>query len=347
MKLVLTLAFIAFLCSCGRAQINLDKLPRDISNVAFIKGKTGFLIDSLTIRTSLDTFPYGFAFISDTLLLDISIFHPVDELIVETFAEGHPFGRHSCWIDAPSADVHLSIAAGRTVIDSVGLSPMDRWFRKEVDLIRLSGNLTAAKSNLGRAILNNQDLLMCANFIGAFQDLPNLTRPDILWLKSTLNSELRSVKRHPWFASLLARQKAMQSNLRRKLKKYELSDQRGKVVELTIPKKQFFVLNFYDARLSDARRDHLYLKEILLTDSVFSRVPVISIARGDYVDGWLNYVKEGDFPWPHYLDYKPDLYDQMALFPASTYVLLNRKNQIEGLYDNLRQLTAALQWRKL
>ncbi len=97
--------------------------------------------------------------------------------------------------------------------------------------------------------------------------------------------------------------------------------------------------------MSDARRDHLYLKEMLLTDSVFSRVPVISIARGDYVDGWLNYVKEGDFPWPHYLDYKPDLYDQMALFRASTYVLLNRKNQIDGLYANLRQLAMSLEGR--
>jgi len=350
MRFIFTLALLTFLCTCGRAQNGTDKLPRDISSIAFIKGKTGFLIDSLTIRTSLDTLPYGFAFPGDTLLFDVSVFRPVDQLTVETFAQGHSFKRYSCWIDAPSADVYLSIAAGRTIIDSVGLSPMDRWFREEAVKIQLSENLEYVKTSLKRSIVDSRSLLMCATFIKTFQRLPNLTRGEIIWLKTVFRADIGAVKRHPWFTPILARQKLLQSNLPGKLEKYELSDQLGNPIEVTTPKSQYYVLNFYDARKTESRRDHHYLREVISTDSIFASVPLISISRGDYVDGWQNYVRENDFSWPHYLESpspsKQGIYNKMALFPASTYVLLNEKNQIEGVFEDPKRLTTAVLLRK-
>lgn len=350
MKSVLTLAFLVFLCTCGRAQINPDKLPRDVSNVAFIKGETGFLIDSLTIRTSLDTFPYGFAFTSDTLFLDISIFRPVDKLIVETFAEGSRFSRHSCWIDAPSADVHLSVAAGRTIIDSVGLSPVDTWFRKQVAKIQSTPDLMTAKRALKLAILDARETLMSAEFTEAFYLLPNLTRPDVSWMQWVLKEELARVKQHPWFDPLLSRQQLMQSRVLKRLHKYQFEDQGGKTIIRKAPKKQFYVLDFYDARTTASRRNHEVLRNAVRADSIFSGVPIISITRGDYADGWRNYVREGDFPWPHYMETtpttRPSLFDELAFFPASTYVLVNRQNQVEGVFDNLQLLATAVLLRK-
>jgi len=232
------------------------------------------------------------------------------------------------------------------MIDSVGLSPMDRWYRSEANKIQLLDNLNFVKSALQQSIFNSSEHLMCATFIKTFQRLPNLTRNDIIWLRSTLRMEVGAAKRHPWFVPLLARQKLLQSNLPGKLDKYELSDHLGKTVEVTTPENQYYVLNFYDARKTECRRDHSYLREAMLTDSIFTDVPLISISRGDYADGWQNYVRQSDFPWPHYLEApspsQQGLYDKMALFPASTYVLLNQKNQIEGVFNDLRRLTTAV-----
>jgi len=282
-SLSFTLAFLFFVCTCGRAQSIDNKLPQDVSSVAFIKGNTGFLIDSIAISTSLDTVPYGFAFSNDTLLLDISIFSPVDELIIKTFSDGHSFKRSYCWIDAPSADIHLSIDAGRTAIDSVSLSPMDRWFRNKVTELQLSSGLLATKLSLQNSIIESSDLLMCASFIKAFQEMPNLTREDIFWLRKIVQEDIGPVKRHPRFTPLLNRLRLLRSNLPGKLEKYELNDYQGKTVELATPKDQYYILNFYDARKAACRRDHQILQETIATDSTLTGVPIISITQGDYV----------------------------------------------------------------
>lgn len=310
----------------------------------------GFLIDSLVIRTSLDTFPYGFAFAGDTMIFDILVFRLVDELTVETFSQGHSFGRYNCWIDAPSADVYLSIADGRTVIDSVGLSPMDNWFRKEIQKIRSTPYLPLVKEAFQSAILDAQGTLMSAKFIEGFYDLPNLTQSDIFWMQTAFNMELQQIKRHPWFTPLLARQKIMRSKLPKRLKKYPLEDQSGKVVKVQAPKNQLYVLDFYDARTTASRRDHEALKKVMQTDSIFTGVPVISITSGDYVDGWRNYVREGDFPWSHYMERsqttRPGLVNTLAFFPNSTYLLVNEYNQIEGMFSSLERLKSAVRLRK-
>ncbi len=344
------LALFTFLCTCASAQSVIDKLPRDVSSVAFIKGNTGFLIDSIAISTSLDSLPYGFPFPGDTLLLDISIFRPVDELTVRTFSSGHSFEHSYCWIDAPSADVYLSIDAGRTVIDSVSLSPTDRWFRRKVIELKLTGDLQAAKLHLQNSIFESYDLLLCAAFIEAYQALPNLSREDIFWLRRTVQEDIGPVKRHPRFTPLLNRLKLLRSNLPGKLDKYDLRDFQGKAAELPSHKGQYYVLNLYDARKAACRRDHQLLQEMMASDSILTGTPIISVTQGDYVTAWHNYVSNGNFSWPHYREVasptKPGLHEKMALYPASTYVLLNEQNKIVGVFDTLDKVLTSLLVRR-
>ncbi|MFT5998400.1 MAG: hypothetical protein ACI81P_000853 [Neolewinella sp.] len=348
--LTLTLALITFLCTCGRAQTTPDKLPRDETNVAFIKGKTGFIIDSLTIRTTLDTVPYSFAFPNDTLLLDISIFKPADELTLETFAGGHSFGRRSCWVDAPTADVYLSVTAGRNTIDSVGLSPINRLYRREVATIRAMKDPTLVKKAIGEAIYQYSELLFAADFLNAFADLPNLNRIDIEGVKYLLRDEIGRVKSHPRFEAPRKKIKLLASRLPGKLDKYELSSVTGQSVTLETPNKSFYILNLYDSSSAACRKEHELIANSLATDSLFIGVPIFSISQEKSEKAWRDYVSKGGFSWPHYYEdqaAKRRLFEELQLYPDGTYVLINKRNLIEGVYNDVSKLAAALMWRRI
>lgn len=345
----MTLALLTLLCTCARAQINVNRLPKEVSSVAFIKGNTGFLIDSLTIRTSLDTVPYGFAFTQDTLLLDISIFRPVDELTLETFAGGHSFGRHRCWVDAPSADVYLSVASGKGIVDSVGLSPMNRWYRDEITKIQSAPNLEVAKSLIANATYDCIDLLIAADFLEVYYSLPNLSRQDIGFLTSVLQVEMETVKKHPRFVPLLAKRRLMVSNPQRKLKRYGFMNDAGVVGEITTPDTDYWVLNLYTSTNEASRADHALIRQVMAKDTLFDDVPIVSISADKDTEAWQAYLKEGRFTWPHYREIattSAGLTERVGIYPGRTYLLLDEKNRIEGVYDDLAKLAAALIWRR-
>jgi hypothetical protein len=349
MKFALVLVLTTFLCTCGSAQKYVGNLPKEACSVAFIKGETGFLIDSLTIRTSLDTVPYGFGFTEDTLIFDIAIFRPVDELILETFVNGHSFGQQRCWVDAPSADVYLSIASGRGIIDSVGLSPMNRWYRTEINKIRVAPNLFVAKRILVDAIYSSLDLLISADFLEMFSGLPNLNRGDVNLLTEVLRLEMGAVKKHPRFVPILARRKLMASNLPGKLSKYELVNASGEISEVPTPDIDYWVLNLYNSANETSRRDHELIQQTMETDSLFNNVPIISISEEEGQEKWSNYLKEGGFSWPHYrevLTKKTGLTEKASLYPGTTYLLLNQDDKIEGVYGDVVKLAAAIVYRK-
>jgi len=349
MKSVITLILTILLCTCGLAQNNLNKLPRDESSVAFIKGETGFLIDSITIRTSLDTLPYGFAFPDDTLILDISIFRPADELTLETFAGDHSFGRNHCWVDAPSADVYLSVQSGRNVIDSVGLSPLDRLLREEVAKIQAQTNPKTIKLLL----LSSMDLFwgtpIAADFQAAYLEMFNLSRADLRIMGLNLQERPGPANRHPRFKEPGRKFRLMSSRLPGKLSKYDLNDKDGQPVEVERPKNQFYVINFYDSGTSASRRDHKIIAQSMATDSLFTGIPIISVSKENPAKTWQRYVREGNFSWPHYHENqasKRKLTKKMQLYPTNTYILLNKQNLIEGVYDDVVKLASALVWRK-
>lgn len=349
MRSALTLALITLLCTCGRAQAKPDKLPRDVTNIAFIKGETGFLIDSLTVRTTLDTVPYGFDFPEDTLYLDISIFDPLDELTLETFAGEHTFGLRSCWVDAPTANVYLSVQAGRNVIDSVGLSPVDRLFRREIAIVQAQANPANVKASLLSSMDLFSDTPIAADLQAAYLDMFTLSRADIRTIWLNLQERPGPAKRHPWFKEPDRKLRLMNSNMPGRLSKYELKNPSGEPAEIEVPKGQYYVLNFYDSKVPTCKQNHQLIAKVLATDSLFTGVPMISVSSEQSAKGWSEYVRTGAYSWPHYHEpktAKKKLSEKMQLYPTGTYVLINEGNLIEGVYGDLVKLAAALAWRR-
>ena len=350
MKSVLTLSLITLLCTCGRAQSTPPgPLSRGETSVAFIKSKaTGFLIDSISIRTSLDPRPYGFAFPDDTLLLDIAIFRPVGELTLETFVRGKSFGRQSCWVDPPSADVHLSVNAGRGIIDSVGLSPMDNWYRREMSKIKRAPSIDYAKEMLSLAIYNSSESLMTVPFLELYANLPNLTRLDVDRFNDLLFPIPKQVRLHPRFRPLAAKIKVMR-RFNGNLSRYELVNTKGETERVITPETDYWVLNIYDATTTKAREDHLLIRRAIELDSLFDGVPVISVGSKASEEAWLSYQNTNNFPWPHYRERptkKAGLVEKAGLYPGATYLLLNMQDRVEGVYDNIYSLEAAILYRK-
>lgn len=347
------LALLTLFCAGVRAQnqaVHSLNLPQKVVNIAFIKGETGFIIDSVTVRTSLDTLPYGFPFKADTLFLDVSTFSPVGEIVVETFAAGNAFGRASCWVDPPTADIYLSILSGRTVIDSVGLSPVDKWYREQVQEINAMSNLFLVKSALNNSILNTIDNLLCTTFFEAYLDLPNLTREDINGMAFTVQSSLGPVRKHPRFTPILDKLKLMNSIEPGKLKKYALLDIEGNAAIVDAPESDFYILNFYATAVPASLGEHAFIQESLQADSLFRVIPIISINTDADPGRWQEYAQTPGFAWPHYHDPQTDtrksLAGKLALYPGATYVLLDRRSRIVGVYDNLQKIAAALLWRR-
>lgn len=350
MRLALPLALIILLCTCGRAQKRLDKLPRDLVSIAFVKSRTGSLIDSMTVRTTLDTVPYGFAFPNRTLFLDVSIYDPSDELTLETFAKGRSLGHSRCWVDAPTADVHLSIRSGRSVIDSVGLSFIDGLYRQEmIKVSTLQGKPDSLKKALLTGMYNYYNLPFIADLLMAYSDLPNLGRKQVNTLALIERFGITRVRRHPRFDAVWEKGKLMKSLLPGKLHKYDLKDSEDQPVVLRVPKDEYYVLNFYNSTQPQSRQDHQIIANSLATDSIFVGANLISISgEGDTVS-WQRYVREGGFGWPHYhedVTTKRNLTTKMALYPTGTYVLINDDNLIEGVYDSVVKIAAALRWRR-
>lgn len=349
MKTVLTVAFLTLLCTCVSAQKNLAKLPRNACSVALIKGKTGYLIDSVSLRTTLDTVPYGFSFPGDTLFLDVSIYDPIDELTLETFAGTHSFGRRSCWVDAPSADVYLSVQAGRTVVDSVGLSPVDRLFRQELDKINAQTSPKSIKFFVLATMNLFFDTPIAADFQAAYLDMITLNRADLRALALNLEERTPPAKRHPRFTDPDKKFRLMNSRLPGRLSRYTLRDTAGRIAILDTPKDKYYILNLYNSTRPSSRRNHRMIAATLAADSLFAGIPIISVSNEPSPEEWSAYVREGAFGWPHY--HEPELArkkrsEKMMLYPEGTYLLINKDNLIEAVCSDLQLLASALVWRR-
>ena len=347
--LTLTLALLTLLCTCGRAQSTLDKLPRRTTNVAFIKGETGYLIDSITIRTTLDTVPYGFPFPDDSLFLDISIFDPVDELIIGTFATGHAFTLGRCWVDAPTADVYLSVRAGRTVVDSVGLSTVDKFFRRRVRGISTTKDPRRIKLSLLAAMGLFRDTPIAADFQEAYLALPNLTRKDIYTLGLNLDERPLSLKKHPRFDMPNKKYRLMTKRLPGRLRKYDLYTTENEPAEVDPPEGSFYILNFYDSNSPVCQREHEMIAHAFETDTLFDGVTMISVSNEKPAAAWSDYVRENNFTWSHYREdpaAKRSLKKKMDLYPGRTYALVNKDNLVVGVYDGVVELAKALLFRR-
>jgi len=209
----------------------------------------------------------------------------------------------------------------------------------------LQDNPEALKKVLEMGMYNYYSLPFVADLLTAYADLPNLRH----WSYSRLRSGFGRVSKHPRFDAVWRKAKLTGSILPGKLRKYDLEDSEGRPVTLRVPKDEFYVLNFYDSTQPRSRQDHQIIAKSMAADSVFVGANLISISEEKNRDSWQGYVREGAYSWPHYHEEvasKRRLASKMAFYPAGTYVLINDDNLIEGVYDSVVKIAAALKWRQ-
>ncbi len=348
MRLLTILALITIFCTSARAQsLRGDPLKYRAAQIAFIKSDRGRLIDSITIRTTRDEQPYGFSFTVDTLLLEVEILVPVDELEIETFAGQHSFGRQRCWVDPPSADVHLSVVAGKGSIDSVTLSPIEQYYRGVVKAINLQSSLAGRKLILEEAIYGGGDDLLTVRLTEAYLHMPNLDRTEIYTLWQTLKARFGPVRRHPEFQRLYRRTELWANFKPSRLKRISFRDAEGRKWQLPAPEKDLFMLDVYHAADTLSQQAHQYLQETPVIDSLLQQVPLYSISDEGSQALWQLYVRDGNFKWRHgwhLPDPKNPSLFPLDVFPGSTYLLVDNRLRIIGVYPNLQLLANAVWW---
>ncbi|MEO0731883.1 MAG: hypothetical protein AAFZ52_03540 [Bacteroidota bacterium] len=335
------LLLFTLLGTCGRAQ-------SDVS-LAFIKGGTGFLIDSVTVRTSLDQEPYGFAFPTDTLLLDVSIFAPVDQITLETFARGTSFGLAACWVDGPTANVHLSVDAGRNLIDSVGLSPVHRWFVDRLRAVNVLAKPAMRQQLLISATEDSFSNLMSASFGEYFLRQPYANRIGAEWLYNIFADQPPSLKRHPQVKAVRERLKFLSGGERLNPRPYAFADPAGTPATLRLPKADLILLNFYGTDTDLVRAEHTAIEQLVTTDSLFQKVPVIGVSLDPSDALWKLYQREEKFSWRHYREVPRRglfFHDKVPLYPTgATYVLVNGQGVPLAIFPSLRMAVAAVALR--
>lgn len=348
MRVVTILTLITSLCTCASAQVVIgEPLKFEASSIAFIKQANSRLIDSIAISTSTDEKSYGFAFPDDTLLMDVEVLLPVDELTIETFAGGHSFGVQRCWVDPPSADIYLSIVAGKGVVDSVGLSEVDRWYRAKVESLMVIKKLPGRKYVLGRSIYDLNEDLVVTRFIEAYLLLPNLTKTDVFLLWQVMNARFEPIREHPDFQRLLEHANLLANHKPAWFKKMAFRDAKGRLRQLPKPSTEFFLLELYDKDDPVCQENHRFMKTSPVIDSLLQKVPMISLTKEDSPALWRLYVKDNDFKWLHGLEEPipriPAL-EEWAISPHSTYLLVDKKFKLLGAYPDLQRMASGVWW---
>lgn len=335
-----------------RAQnIITDAGEKSVTSLALIKPPDSpFPADSITLRTSLDTFPYGFAFRQDTIILDVNILPPVDEITVELLAGTQSFGRFNFWVDAPSANVHLSIKGKQTIVDSVTLSGVDAWYRQQlVDLSSSKGLLSLSRKLLDLTYLTSGDL-MGATFAGALLNLPFVSPGQRYELKEqVLPSFPFIIQRHPRYQELMERLQLI-GRKPGNFKRLGFYNAEGKPVRIKLPERSdFYVLNLYSANDVTAQQAHQEIAATPLLDSLFTQVaPMVSISNDPSPALWRLYVNDNDFGWRHFVEdpnQVESLSSGMPLTRRPVYLLMTSKHRVSGVYFTLTSLANAVRWQ--
>lgn len=344
MKSYLLLALLLFVCSFAHAQ---KEIKRGTSNLALIKNPYGQIIDSISIKSSLDEVPAGFSFPGDTLYLDLDIFLPIDELTIETFAGGHAFGYQNCWVDPPYADVYLSINSGRNVIDSVSQSPVNKYFRGLLPALTKANTPELVKAVARNLTYEVSGSLMAYPFIDLLLEQPNFNRQDAEFLQGVLAFNLARLQGHPYLTRQSDQIKLMLEVVPKRLSKEVYVRPDGSSELFVLPRSGFSLLNFYNAEDPSSEQDHQTLRMPAVRDSLLRDIPVISISNDASKTRWSRYTEDQSFDWPHYWRPPGDnpLADHYDFFPGSTYVLLFRGKKIEGIYPNLVLALEAIQYQ--
>lgn len=348
MRKLTFLALLTLLCTCVRAQNGFaEPLKFESASIAFIKNPGSAPIDSIAISTSIDKVPYGFRFTPDTLLLDIQVLLPVDELTVETFSDGRSYGKQTCWVDPPSANVYLSVTENEGQIDSVGLSRVNRWYDAKVEEIIAFKGLKARKFALNRAIFESGEDLIVTRFIEAYLSMPNLKPEEAYFLWEQMEFRFAPIRNHPDFQRLQNRVGIFNTYKPSLIKKLTFQDVMRRKRRLPKPTTDFFVLEIYDRSYLASRQNHEVLQESPVVDSLLKQVPMISLTNEESPALWRLYVKDNKFKWLHGLhipDRTMPSLAELAVFPHATYLLINKRFKLIGVYPDLDSMAAGVWW---
>lgn len=345
--LCLLLGFL--LCTSVRAQ---DVPPvnelNEATNIAFIKPVEGdFPADSITIRTSLDTLPYGFAFNRDTVFLDVAIFPPVDEITVELLANDKSFGRYSFWVDAPTANVHLSVAEEKTRVDSVTLSGVNTWFRGKLTDLGKSRSQFDFCQKLVVAAAETSGGLMSLTFADALLNQPFVSSSHLYDLKEYILPGMPFLlKNHPRYNPVEERAKLINTRPVN-FKKMTFLNADDEPVRILPPKQtEYYVIDLYSLASPQAERVHQEIKSSPELDSLFTQVaPLISISNDPSPAIWGLYVTDNAFSWNHYIEdaRSPQRFSaRIPLGRRPLYLLMNRKDRVRGVFFDFKSLVTAV-----
>ncbi len=75
---------------------------------------------------------------------------------------------------------------------------------------------------------------------------------------------------------------------------------------------------------------------------------MLSIDAGDSRALWRIYTKDGNFNWPHFHSDPTDpnsLVSKLDYGSGPYYLLVNKRNRIEGIYEDLDKLITAIRFR--
>ncbi|WP_157471976.1 TlpA family protein disulfide reductase [Neolewinella persica] len=324
------------------------KLPVKPTSITFIKKPNGLIIDRLSVRTSLGSTSFDVNWSGDSLTKEVNICLPVDVLFIEAFAADRSFGAASCWVDRPRAEVYLSVIAGRTRIDAVGISSVDAALRVKLLEVNTRRNYVDRKAVLARAIMSRKSDLTLAPLLEAYLNLPNLSIRNAISMHSYLNSARPRIHKHPYLAPLKKRLKQLAKFRKHRLLKYEFKPLNGRPQKLIKPLSSFIVLNFYRSYDPQSRKDHQEMQNLPVLDSLLREVPIISIAQDDNEGDWEAYLSENDFEWPHWLEVANKhgkASEELAIFEGPAYVLLDENFFLHGIYPDLSLLAQSLYMR--
>ena len=124
-------------------------------------------------------------------------------------------------------------------------------------------------------------------------------------------------------------------------------DVKRRVRELPKPATELFLLEIYHRDSSTSQENHDILMQSPVIDSLLQKMPIISLTSEESPALWSLYVKDRKFKWLHGLhvpNKKVPSLERWAIFPNSTYLLMNEKFNIIGAYPSLQRMAAGVSW---
>lgn len=323
-------------------------VPMKETSFTFTKGPTGFIIDSLVFKTSLQNEFTGIPFPDDTLQMRLLVVDGADQLYVEAYGGGVFIDGAICWVEPPSANVELFIDAGLLRI-SPDVSEKNKAFLLAAAALQKASDERERITMLISAALEAKGTIMGAKFMEEAIRSPQLSSFDLANIDDYLREYFTEVNRHPFFDPIYARINVLFDELPVRLRRYRFSDWRGRTVQYKLPKKTGYVINFFHSENPDSPIQHEQIQVLLDSTEIFEDIQMVSISTEQSEAIWKDYVRLGKYPWPHLKEIAGErrrVSERFGWFSGNMFFLLNGRQQVIGIYDSVELLRQGILYRR-